>query len=87
MKHATPETIASMAPFIDKIRALSDLVEKRPGVFYRKSRAFLHFHEHGDELYADVRFKGPDFERVPATSRKEQAALLSRLRESLRGEA
>ena len=39
------------------------LVEKRPGIFYRKSKAFLHFHEDSSGVHADVRF-GVEFERV-----------------------
>ena len=33
-------------------------IEKSPGVFYRSRRAFLHFHEDGDDIYADVRLDG-----------------------------
>jgi hypothetical protein len=43
------------------------------GAFYRKSRAFLHFHEdtHSHEglggLFADIRVEGDDFERIDVT--------------------
>ena len=55
MKHATAETLAQLTELLDRIRAVPGLVEKRPGVFYRKGRAFLHFHEDPAGLFADVR--------------------------------
>jgi len=45
MKHATAETLAGFGDLLEQLRRIPGLVEKRPGVFYRKSRAFLHFHE------------------------------------------
>ncbi len=55
------------------------LVEKKPGVFYRKSKAFLHFHEDPSGLHADVRFE-EEFERVRAETDAEREALLARIR-------
>ncbi|MDJ0705799.1 MAG: hypothetical protein QNJ46_21235 [Leptolyngbyaceae cyanobacterium MO_188.B28] len=65
MKHASEKTINLLEPFLEEIRSLQGLKEKKPGIFYRKSRAFLHFHEDGDNIYADVRLKEPEFERFP----------------------
>ena len=47
-----------------RIRDLPGLVEKQRGTFYRKSRAFLHFHEDPKGLFADIRIEGDDFERI-----------------------
>jgi hypothetical protein len=48
------------------------LQEKKTGIFYRKGKAYLHFHESADgELYADIRLiTDADFVRhnVSATS-------------------
>ena len=85
MKHAGPATIERLTPLLAEIRKLGGLTEKKPGVFYRKSRAFLHFHEHGDEIYADVRLEGDEFERLPCSTRSDQAALVAAIRRS--GEA
>ena len=41
----------------------------RRGVFYRRSHAFLHFHEDPTGLHADVRFD-EDFERYPSRPRR-----------------
>jgi hypothetical protein len=79
MKHAGPSALDRLEPFLSKLRTLSGLKEKSRGVFYVRSRAFLHFHEDGDAFYADVRFAN-DFERIAATSIAERAALLKRVR-------
>lgn len=83
MKHASQETIASLAPLLEEIRALPGLKEKKTGIFYRKSRAFLHFHEDGDQIYADVRLQDPDFQRFPVTTEEDQTVFLTTVRDSL----
>src|SRR6185369_5558259 len=46
MRHARPEDLDRVDPLIARVReAGSALTEKKRGVFYLKSRAFLHFHE------------------------------------------
>lgn len=80
MKHATPETIEKLSRLCDQIRVHSELKERKPGVFYRKSKAFLHFHEEGEKIYADVRLEGPDFERFPCTTAGEQARVVKAIR-------
>jgi hypothetical protein len=73
MKHAGPEALDQLEPLIARIRVLPGLVEKSRGAFYRKSRAFLHFHQdpHFHEgfggLFADIRVEGDDFERIDVT--------------------
>jgi hypothetical protein len=73
MKHAGPQALERLEPLIARIRLLPGLVEKSRGAFYRKSRAFLHFHEdppsHEDlaGLFADIRVEGDDFERIDVT--------------------
>ena len=78
MRHATTETIQEIEPLLERLRSVPGLVEKRPGVFYRRSKAFLHFHEDPSGLHADVRF-GEEFERVRAESDLEREALLARI--------
>ncbi|HEX2593732.1 MAG TPA: hypothetical protein VHL34_19695, partial [Rhizomicrobium sp.] len=62
MKHATPAALSRIDPLLADIRKRAGLKEKSLGTFYRRSRAFLHFHEHGDEMFADLR-DGDDFAR------------------------
>ena len=79
MRHATAEGLDQVEPMLAQLRLVTGLVEKNRGTFYRKSRAFLHFHEDPSGLHADVRFN-EEFERVRVESDAEQQALLSRIR-------
>jgi hypothetical protein len=77
MKHAGPAALDRAESLLKEIRKREVLKEKSRGNFYRCSRAFLHFHEHGEgELHADIRLAGDDFERLPATTRTERTKLL-----------
>ena len=78
MRHAGPATLARIAPLLEALRALPALREMRAGVFYRGSRAFLHFHDDPSGVFADVRL-ADEFVRLPVTSRSEQADLLERI--------
>ena len=79
MKHATMETLAGFEGLLNQLRAVPGLIEKRPGVFYRKSKAFLHFHEDPSGTHADVKLTadGYGFTRVRAESAQEQDALVA----------
>ena len=84
MKHATPAALDQLDALIAELRALPGLVEKSRGVFYRKSRAFLHFHEDPKGLFADVRdAEGRDFERIDVTEEPGRRALLAAARARL----
>ena len=64
MKHAGPDALNRLTLILAALRALPEIHEKRPGVFYRRSKAFLHFHDDLTGLYADVRaVDGADFDR------------------------
>jgi hypothetical protein len=76
MKHATAAGLAEIQELLGRLRRISGLVEKRPGVFYRRSRAFLHFHEDPAGLFADYR-PGEEWIRLPVGTAAEQAALLA----------
>ncbi len=84
MRHARPEALDRLDALIVSLRAMPEINERTRGVFYRKSRAFLHFHEDGEALYADVRL-GQDFQRLRVTAQNERAALLKAVREALKG--
>jgi hypothetical protein len=80
MKHATPEALDRVESLLAALRAFDELREKTRGVFYRKSRAFLHFHEDGRDVYADVRLDGTTFERFRVSSPAETRQLLASIR-------
>ncbi len=77
MRHAREPALDELAPLLVQLRALPGLTEKKHGTFYRKSRAFLHFHEDPAGLFADIRgADGGDFERIDVTAAAGQAELL-----------
>ncbi len=82
MKHAGPSTFARIPHLLGELRARPVLGEMRPGVFYLKSRAFLHFHDDPSGIFADVRL-AEDFVRLPVTSRAQQSDLLERIDDCL----
>ena len=55
------------------------LVERSRGVFYRRSQAFLHFHEDPSGLHADVRIND-EFERFRVETTTEREHLLDVVR-------
>ena len=82
MKHATPAALAALADLLARVRARAGIAERRPGVFYVKSRAFLHFHEDPAGLFADLR-AGAGFDRYPVNTPPEREALLSAIDRAL----
>ena len=84
MKHARAGALDQLEPFLAQIRTAGpELVEKNRGVFYVRSKAFLHFHEDPAGMFADIRLDGVAFERFRVTTAAEQRTLLSRLRKAL----
>jgi hypothetical protein len=81
MKHAGPAALERLEPFLAELRAISLLKERSRGTFYRGSRAFLHFHEHGEDLYADVRF-ADEWERLPVMTKEQRLTLKRRLQQA-----
>jgi hypothetical protein len=75
MKHAAAGTLEALGDLLEKLRARTALVEKRPGIFYVRGRAFLHFHEDRAGLFADLRQNG-DWQRFPVNSSEERGRLL-----------
>ena len=81
MKHAGPEALNTLNELLSTIRARG-LNEPRPGSFYRKGKAWLHFHEDKAGLFADIRV-GTEWERFRVSETEERAALLSLIDRSL----
>jgi hypothetical protein len=79
MRHAGSISLDALDGLLAAIRELPGLVEKKRGIFYRSSRAFLHFHEDPAGLFADIR-AGEEWERLPVNTPAERAALLAKIR-------
>ncbi len=82
MKHAGTAALDQLEDLLSKIRGLPDLKEKSRGVFYLRSKPFLHFHDDPAGLFADLR-RGVDFERFRVSSTSERAMLLKAVRAEL----
>jgi hypothetical protein len=82
MRHARDEDLDQIDPLLGKIRALGTLIERKRGVFYAGSRAFLHFHEDRAGMFADLR-DGEGFVRHRVSSAREQRDFLRVLRDTL----
>ena len=63
MKHISSEKLDKLEGLLAELRKREGLKEKKRGVFYRKSKAFLHFHEDPAGLFVDVRLGPFDFDR------------------------
>ena len=74
----TTAGLDELEPMLARLRRLDGLVEKKRGVFYRRSKAFLHFHEDPAGLHADVRLT-TDFERFRVQTQDEQDALIDEI--------
>ncbi len=83
VKHITPPQLDRLEELLAGLRELDGIKEKKRGIFYRKSKAFLHFHEDPAGLFADVRLDGVIFERYGVTSKKDQRELLTRVKAAL----
>jgi len=82
LRHATELTLDALEPLLIDLRELGGLTERRRGVFYRGSRAFLHFHEDRTGLFADVRLDVA-WSRLEVTSKSQQRALLRQIRRAV----
>jgi hypothetical protein len=79
MKHAGSGALEALEPLLGEIRSVPSLIERKRGVFYRKSSAFLHFHEDPAGLFADLR-DSAGWQRLPANTAAERRDLLRRIR-------
>ena len=82
MRHARPEDLTQIEPLLARVRQLGGMIERKPGTFYRKRDAILHFHTDGEAFAADVKVGG-EWQRFPATTPTEQADLLGILAAAL----
>jgi hypothetical protein len=75
MKHATAATLDGIEELLAALRAIPGLQEKARGVFYLRSKAFLHFHEDPAGLFADFRAAG-EWVRLPVDTDVARRRLL-----------
>ena len=83
MRHARPDDLDRVDGLLAQLRTIDGLKEKTRGVFYVRSKAFLHFHEHDGDIVCDVRLDGIDFDRRIVTKRSAQKQLVQDVRRAL----
>lgn len=81
MKHAGQEALDALADLLAELRKRG-VKEPRPGIFYRKGKAWLHFHEDKAGLFADIRVE-QEWERFRVSEPAERALLLALIDRSL----
>ena len=81
MKHAGAGALDALEDVLVAIRAIPGLKEKKRGIFYRRSKSFLHFHEDPAGLFADVDL-GED-QRLPVNTPMERKTLVARVEAAL----
>ena len=80
MKHASEKALDSLEGLLKRIRQTKLLKEKKKGIFYKKSQAFLHFHEDPKGLFADLRGKNK-WKRFPVNTNREKEFFLKKVLE------
>jgi hypothetical protein len=58
MAHADDAALQRLLPLLRQLRSIPGLREMKPGIFYLKGSAFIHFHDEAGVLVADLKKKG-----------------------------
>lgn len=76
MAHADAAALARLLPLLRQLREIKGLREMKPGIFYLKGSAFLHFHDEAGALVGDLKKPGGGFDRYPVDAPTGQRKLL-----------
>ncbi len=77
MAHADEVALSRLLPLLRQLREIKDLREMKPGIFYLKGSAFIHFHDAAGTLVADLKKAGGSgFDRYPIDSAPAQRKLV-----------
>ncbi len=77
MAHADDAALQRLLPLLRQLRSIAGLREMRPGIFYLKGSAFIHFHDEGGALIADLeKAGGGGFDRYPVDAPAGQRKLV-----------
>ena len=77
MRHARSEALDSLEDLLQALRSHEALTERKRGAFYRKSTAFLHFHEDPAGLVADSSSATPSSASKSLPSRSAASSSIS----------
>lgn len=78
MAHASKDALQPLLPLLRQLREIKDLQEKKPGIFYFKTSAFVHFHDEAGTIVADLKKAGggAGFDRYPLATPQDQRRLV-----------
>ena len=77
MTHADEAALQRLLPLLRQLREIKGLREMKPGIFYLKGSAFIHFHEEAGALVADLKKPGGSgFDRCPVDTPPQQRKLV-----------
>ena len=77
MAHADAKALELLLPLLRQLREIKGLKEVRPGIFYLRSAAFLHFHDEQGSVSADLKKPGGSgFDRYPIATPPQQRKLV-----------
>lgn len=80
VRHAGADALDRLQPLLIQLREIAGLKEMKRGTSYRGSKALVHFHEDGPDLFADVRSAGT-WERLRVTTACDHSSRTSRAAE------
>jgi len=77
MAHADEAALQRLLPLLRQLREIKGLREMKPGIFYLKGSAFIHFHDDAGVLVADLKKAGSSgFDRYPVDTPPGQRKLV-----------
>jgi N-acetylglutamate synthase-like GNAT family acetyltransferase len=82
VRHARDEDLDRIEQLLEEIRKLPGLTERKRGTFYRRSDAFLHFHEDPAGMFGDLKVNGT-FVRYRVSTGNEQKKFVTTAKRAL----
>jgi hypothetical protein len=77
MARADSEALKTLLPILRQLREIKGVKEMQPGVFHARREAFVHFHDDGGALFADLKKPGgAGFDRFALATPAEQRKLV-----------
>jgi hypothetical protein len=74
---ADEEALKKLSPVLRQLREIKGVQETKPGIFYARRDAFIHFHDEGGLLFADLKKPGGSgFDRYPLDTPAQQRKLV-----------
>lgn len=77
MARADSDALKTLLPLLRQLREIKGVKEMQPSVFQARREAFVHFHDDGGALFADLKKAGGSgFDRFPLATAAEQRKLV-----------